>query len=196
MRNLTHIRCLIHWKLISTVSQPIFLEFRKENSIIRISKCPKPLNFEKEIPSLGFSFLPPQTTIPSKVLHFWPPWAIIRPRFFTFVTFAIIPSQVQHSLGFLIPPQVFHVQVLSFFLLQVTYYSALGFSLKPKPQGLGYYSTLRTLWCQLEDTFQLIVTPQSMELVMVHLEVISQCFKKYRVKYKACYIFLLDTIQL
>ena len=40
-----------------------------------------------------------------------------------------------------------------------------------------------TLWCQLEDTFQLIVTPQGMELVMVHIEVISQCFKKYRVKY-------------
>jgi len=53
-----------------------------------------------------------------------------------------------------------------------------------------------TLWCQLEDTFQLIVTPQGMELVMVHLEVISQCLKKYRVEYKACYIFLLDTIQL
>ena len=53
-----------------------------------------------------------------------------------------------------------------------------------------------TLWCQLEDTFQLIVTPQGMELVMVHIEVISQCLKKYRVEYKACYIFLLDTIQL
>ena len=53
-----------------------------------------------------------------------------------------------------------------------------------------------TLWCQLEDTFELIVTPQGMELVMVHIEVISQCFKKYRVKYKACFIFLLDTIQL
>ena len=55
---------------------------------------------------------------------------------------------------------------------------------------------LLTLWCQLEDTFQLIVTPQGMELVMVHIEVISQCLKKYRVEYKACYIFLLDTIQL
>ena len=53
-----------------------------------------------------------------------------------------------------------------------------------------------TLWCQLEDTFQLIVTPQGIELVMVHIEVISQRFKMYRVKYKACYIFLLDTIQL
>ena len=53
-----------------------------------------------------------------------------------------------------------------------------------------------TLWCQLEDTFQLIVTPQGMERVMVHIEVISQCLKKYRVEYKACYIFLLDTIQL
>ena len=55
---------------------------------------------------------------------------------------------------------------------------------------------LATLWCQLEDTFQLIVMPQGMELVMVHIEVISQCLKKYRVEYKACYIFLLDTIQL
>ena len=53
-----------------------------------------------------------------------------------------------------------------------------------------------TLWFQSEDTFQLIVTPQGMELVMVHIEVISQCLKKYRVEYKACYIFLLDTIQL
>ena len=35
-----------------------------------------------------------------------------------------------------------------------------------------------TLWCQLEDTFQLIVTPQGMGLVMVHIEVISQCLKK------------------
>ena len=41
-----------------------------------------------------------------------------------------------------------------------------------------------TLWCQLEDTFQLIVTPQGIELVMVHIEVISQCFKKYRVRKK------------
>ena len=55
---------------------------------------------------------------------------------------------------------------------------------------------LSTLWCQLEDMFQLIVTPQGMEHVMVHIEVISQCFKNYRVEYKACYIFLLDTIQL
>ena len=58
------------------------------------------------------------------------------------------------------------------------------------------FDSLSTLWCQLEDTFQLIVTPQGMELVMVHIEVISQCLKKYRVEYKACYIFLLDTIQL
>ena len=55
---------------------------------------------------------------------------------------------------------------------------------------------VRTLLCQLEDTFQLIVTHQGMELVMVHIEVISQCFKKYRVEYKARYTFLLDTIQL
>ena len=60
----------------------------------------------------------------------------------------------------------------------------------------GQDLTSTTLWCQLEDTFQLIVTPQGMELVMVHIEVISQCLKKYRVEYKACYIFLLDTIQL
>jgi len=53
-----------------------------------------------------------------------------------------------------------------------------------------------TLWCQLEDTFQLIVMPQGMELVMVHIEVISQCLKKCRLEYKACYIFLLNTIQL
>ena len=62
--------------------------------------------------------------------------------------------------------------------------------------GAECNTCVRTLWCQLEDTFQLIVTPQGMELVMVHIEVISQCFKKYRVEYKACYIFLLDTIQL
>ena len=61
---------------------------------------------------------------------------------------------------------------------------------------LGHFNEASTLWCQLEDTFQLIVTPQGMELVMVHIEVISQCLKKYRVEYKACYIFLLDTIQL
>ena len=55
---------------------------------------------------------------------------------------------------------------------------------------------ISTLWCQLDDTFQIIVTPQGMELVMVHIEVISQCLKKYRVEYKACYIFFIDTIQL
>ena len=53
-----------------------------------------------------------------------------------------------------------------------------------------------TIWCQLEDTFQLIATPQGTELVMVNIEVIYQCLKKFRVEYKACYIFLLDTIQL
>ena len=60
------------------------------------------------------------------------------------------------------------------------------------------YNTTKafTRWCQLEDMFQLIVTPQGIELVMVHIEVISQCLKKYRFEYKACYIFLLDTIQL
>ena len=69
-------------------------------------------------------------------------------------------------------------------------------SFLPQAVIAGVCIKICTLWFQLEDTFQLIVTPQGMELVMVHIEVISQCLKKYRVEYKACYIFLLDTIQL
>ena len=59
-----------------------------------------------------------------------------------------------------------------------------------------YLGPINSNFRQLEDMFQLIITPQGMELVMVHIEVIYQCLKKYRVEYKACYIFLLDTIQL
>ena len=42
-----------------------------------------------------------------------------------------------------------------------------------------------TLWCQLEDMFQLIGTPQGIERVMVQIKVTPQFFEKYSVKYKA-----------
>ena len=44
-----------------------------------------------------------------------------------------------------------------------------------------------TLWFQLEDMFQLIGTPQCIE--MVQFNDMFQGFKKYRVKYMACMKF-------
>ena len=38
-----------------------------------------------------------------------------------------------------------------------------------------------TLWCQLEDMFQLMGTPQGIEHVMVQITVTFQCFEIYRV---------------
>ena len=38
-----------------------------------------------------------------------------------------------------------------------------------------------TLWCQLEDMFQLMGTPQGIERVMVQITVTFQCFEIYRV---------------
>ena len=48
---------------------------------------------------------------------------------------------------------------------------------------------LCTLWCQLEDMFQLIGTPQGIERVLFQITVTPQCFEKYRVKYEALKIF-------
>ena len=42
-----------------------------------------------------------------------------------------------------------------------------------------------TLWCQLEDMFQLIGTPQGIELVLFQIIVTPLCFEKYRVEYKS-----------
>ena len=53
-----------------------------------------------------------------------------------------------------------------------------------------------TLWCQLEDMFQLIGTPQGIERVMVQIKVTPQFFEKYRVKYKAWNNFSWVTVQI
>ena len=42
-----------------------------------------------------------------------------------------------------------------------------------------------TLWCQLEDMFQLIGTSQGIERVLFQIIVTPEYFEKYRVKYKA-----------
>ena len=42
-----------------------------------------------------------------------------------------------------------------------------------------------TLWCQLEDMFQLVGTSQGIERVLFQIIVTPECFKKYRVKCKA-----------
>ena len=73
-----------------------------------------------------------------------------------------------------------------------------------RKSGDGWYSNLRggfrisydsvgkvqviqwcTLWCQLEDMFQLIGTPQGVELVLFQKIVKPLCFEKYRVEYKS-----------
>ena len=41
-----------------------------------------------------------------------------------------------------------------------------------------------TLWCQLEDMFQLIGTSQGIERVLFQIIVTPEYFEKYRVKYK------------
>ena len=45
--------------------------------------------------------------------------------------------------------------------------------------------SLLTLWCQLEDMFQLIGTSQGIERVLFQIIVTPEYFEKYRVKYKA-----------
>ena len=42
-----------------------------------------------------------------------------------------------------------------------------------------------TLWCQLEDMFQLIGMSQGIERVLFQIIVTPEYFEKYRVKYKA-----------
>ena len=46
-----------------------------------------------------------------------------------------------------------------------------------------------TLWCQLEDMFQLIGTSQGIERVLFQIIVTPEYFEKYRVKYKAWHKF-------
>ena len=51
-----------------------------------------------------------------------------------------------------------------------------------KLKGSG---NLVTLWCQLEDMFQLIGTSQGIERVLFQIIVTPEYFEKYGVKYKA-----------
>ena len=52
---------------------------------------------------------------------------------------------------------------------------------KFRPRFCGY----STLWCQLEDMFQLIGRSQGIERVLFQIIVTPEYFEKYRVKYKA-----------
>ena len=46
-----------------------------------------------------------------------------------------------------------------------------------------------TLWCQLEDMFQLVGTSQGIERVLFQIIVTPEYIEKYRVKYKAWHKF-------
>ena len=55
----------------------------------------------------------------------------------------------------------------------------------PKPCTETEDGEVSTLWCQLEDMFQLIGTPQGIKLVLFQIIVTPLCFEKYRVEYKS-----------
>ena len=52
-------------------------------------------------------------------------------------------------------------------------------------KGLSGVHLSGTIWCQLEDMFQLVGTPQGIECVLFQIIVTPECFEKYRVKCKA-----------